>query len=973
MQSTRIKQLLLIFSFIFITIHTATSTFASNLESPEATTNQISVDSSDTSDITESDEPITIKIGYVMNYGTIKYPVVSGSRGYGYDYFTEISKYCDGKYNFEYVSCKYDEALSLLQKGVIDVWGPIQFEEDLDELFCYPTHDFGFEEIVLHALKDDDTAYNDYDKIKNSIIATEETNLNLSLLEKFCTENNLNPTIINSTSNNNVDNMEAGLYDYHLSSSLKSEAGLKIVANLGVTPIYYITRLEDQALMDDINNALIAIEEDNYLFNNNLYSKYSQNSSIAAPLITDAELALLQSGSPYTVGYSTFAPPIAYTNAQGNPAGLSIDIMNQIASLAGITFHYVPIDADNRDSSQGLDINLAMVHASNDSFGCILSDPYLELPLVLIQPMDSTTSHSVVGIVDYNSIDASDIMDYYDYADMKIYNEYESLYTALESNEIEAMILSNVAANLAMQNLRLDDYFMKPLDVTLNLQLHFNPEFDSHKIDIINRLIATIDDETINAFLLKNAQTEDSPLTTVEFIQLYFLQIITILVIVFITILTIITILVRRKRIALLKLIDYDTLTGLLSEERFSKDTISLIKSHPNTTYSIIVMDIDNFKYVNEAYGYERGTLALLAISKELPNIFPNSCLIARPSSDNFYVLIQKNHLRDHDIFDPNKMHTIFETILGPIIGKQYRMMMSLGIYHVTDPNLDIDYMIDCANLAKYHGKDNYGFTTITFSAAMNNNRNYNNTIIARMEDAILNKEFHMVYQPKVNLSTRRIVGAEALVRWTPKDENPIFPDQFIPIFEQNGFITTLDYYVIEEVCTFMPRILDKNLLISINLSGLTLLQKDMISSILKIVDQYEIPHEFLEFEITESAIISQLDHAMEQIHALKEHGFSVSMDDFGSGISSLNRLKDIDIDILKIDKAFLNNSLNQARGITIVENIVAMANQLEIETVAEGVETEEHVNLLTKFNCTIAQGYYFSRPVWEDDFIKLL
>ncbi len=915
----------------------------------------------------------TIKIGYVMNFGTIQYPAVEGSTGYAYDHFDAMMEYLDDKYVIQYVACDYDDVFTMLDAGEIDFFGPISKSDYLEENYLFTENNFGYADVVLRALEDDPTYYGEYEKLDGATIGVEDDNHNILLLNALCKEYGVTPTIVTPVTHDNTENMQNGEYQYYLSSTLRSESNQKIIATLSSVEVFFLTTPDNASILADLDKALSAVKEDNYVFSYELYNQYYGNISYADPYISEEELAILQSTPIYEVGYSTDSAPLSYTDENGEAAGLSVDILNLVAERAGVTFQYIPIELDNRYESQNLDMNLASVHSSQDPYNCIISDSYLSLPLVLVYPAGSTYTDLTVGMLDYYSISTTVMNDYYHLNGFVSYTDYASLYEALETGEIDAIILSNVTANVASQEMDLDNYLFKTLEVNANFQLHFNSDFDEEAITIFNRIISSLDENEIDLLLLQHSVIASTTPTFLDMVSYYSLQIFIGFLVVFTTVIAVIAITISRKNKEFQLLIDYDSLTGLISSKKFVEETKKILGDSGDTMYSLILMDIDNFKYLNEAYGYEKGTQVLVKIAETLPLLFPTLCLTTRISGDRFAVLLPKHDLKNHKIFDSAAMQTYMTHALESITGKRYHVVMSIGIYHITDKTLDIDYMIDCAHLAKNRGKTSYSWTATVFSNEINSLRSFNNHIAARMEDALASGEFRMVYQPKVNLTTGKMIGAEALVRWLPPNEPPLFPDQFIPVFERNGFITTLDYYIIRMVCSFITSVIHTNMTFSINLSGHTLLDPNLIEHITKIVDEYEIPHSILEFEITEHAIITNMDLAVLQIAALQEQGFTISMDDFGSGVSSLNRLKDLSIDIVKIDKEFLNDSLNKSRGITIIENIIRMASELDIDTVAEGIENGHHVELLKKFNCTLAQGFYFSKPVWEQDFFTLI
>lgn len=277
--------------------------------------------------------------------------------------------------------------------------------------------------------------------------------------------------------------------------------------------------------------------------------------------------------------------------------------------------------------------------------------------------------------------------------------------------------------------------------------------------------------------------------------------------------------------------------------------------------------------------------------------------------------------------------------------------------------------MIDNATFARNKGKDKVGNSVYFYDEAMEKERVVNNRVSSTMHEALTKEEFVLYYQPKFDLQKKKTIGAEALVRWV-REGTLIPPNDFIPIFERNGFIEKLDYYVLTQVCRYIRKQDNPNLpVISVNLSGMTLQQPNVVGQIIQILKEEEVTPAQIDLEVTESAFVDMGEEFTEKLDRFRQLGFTISMDDFGAGISSLNRLKEIPLDILKIDRAFIVGSLENEKGGAIIENVIRMAKQIGLETVAEGIETQEQLDYLRDQGCCVGQGYFYSRPLPEADF----
>lgn len=423
------------------------------------------------------------------------------------------------------------------------------------------------------------------------------------------------------------------------------------------------------------------------------------------------------------------------------------------------------------------------------------------------------------------------------------------------------------------------------------------------------------------------------------------------------------------KKLELMKMLNEDSLTGLMSEILFFKLCTEKLSNANSDEFVLISIDIDNFKYINEVYGYENGSKILIEFAENLRKVYAGD-YISRINQDEFLVLTKmnanvRNNLENDDVFNKK---------VKEMLGFNYNLTISKGIYVIGNTNEDLHYMLDCANYARVSVKSKYGNTCVEFTENMREKVKIQNHIISNMERAIERREFCVMFQTKVSIKTDEITGAEALVRWKYKEKRVAYPDDFIRIFEQNQFIGRLDLYVFNEVCEFIANNRGKLNIppISVNLSGITFLSESLVAELLYLLQKHNVLPSEIELEITESTVINKVERVAQRIIELKKVGFFIAMDDFGSGVSSINRLKDLEVDELKIDKTFLKNIFDDkgTRGSIILENILNMACELGMSTVVEGVETKAQYDLLKSMKCDKVQGFFFSKPISHEQFI---
>ncbi len=416
-----------------------------------------------------------------------------------------------------------------------------------------------------------------------------------------------------------------------------------------------------------------------------------------------------------------------------------------------------------------------------------------------------------------------------------------------------------------------------------------------------------------------------------------------------------------------------DDVTGGNSWIYFKKKASALI-ANTNKKYAFLVFDVDKFKLINDIFGWEHGNQTLKFIAKKLKKSLREDELFARVANDNFAVLLRYD--KDDDIV--KRLIRFRKKLANYSMNPQtpYKLTFSCGVYRIPDYATDFDIMHNKASFAKNLIKESISSSYAFYDDEMRNKIVWHNELEREMNKALTKKQFSVYLQPKYSLSNSKIVGAEALVRWVHPEKGLIPPNEFIPLFEKNGFIAKLDLYIFETVCQKIKEWIESGrplVTVSVNISRVNFHNEQLAEILYKIASKYKIPVGFIEIEITESAVFENIDNLIGIIQNLRMYGFPVSIDDFGSGYSSLNLLKDLEVDVLKLDREFFNFSKDFERSQKVVTSVITMAKGLHIKTVSEGVETFDHVTFLKKIGCDIAQGYYFARPMPLSDFETLL
>ena len=409
----------------------------------------------------------------------------------------------------------------------------------------------------------------------------------------------------------------------------------------------------------------------------------------------------------------------------------------------------------------------------------------------------------------------------------------------------------------------------------------------------------------------------------------------------------------------------HDSLTGMFNQEHFYEVAEQMIHANPDKQFVIIGTDIKNFKLVNDLFGVEMGDAVLKRAAEIIAGLATQYTVFGRITGDRFAILMLEERLREEVFLNESAKlsdvlnHTIF------------RFHVHFGVYYVTDPNVKVSIMCDRAFLAIRTIKDSYENTVAYYDKSMRDSFVSEHKVISEFEQAIQEGQFRAFIQPQISVDGS-IRGGEALVRWLHPEEGLVPPYKFISIFERTGLISRLDPYIWDIACGKIRQWQDagyKHHYISVNISPKDFLLIDVYEILTALVKKHDIPPENLHLEITETSVMNNPKEQLPLINKLRQFGFIVEIDDFGSGYSSLNTLKDLRADVLKIDMGFLSKTEYVDRSLTILKMIISLAKSLNMEVITEGVETREQVDFLTEFGCDVFQGYYFAKPMQVSDF----
>jgi len=415
-----------------------------------------------------------------------------------------------------------------------------------------------------------------------------------------------------------------------------------------------------------------------------------------------------------------------------------------------------------------------------------------------------------------------------------------------------------------------------------------------------------------------------------------------------------------------------DVLTGGYNRRGFIRITERLLNEVPDRTkYAVLFFNVKNFKAVNELFGVESGDVVLQNIFRTLTRSKLSPVITARVESDHFVCLVENKNLDFEELTSVCDNKFVKD-------GKCMNLIIRCGIFYVEEKPMKISGMIDRAKLAKRYITDEYVQPYMVYDHSMQVAYIDKAKLAGELQEGIAKEQFKVYYQPVIDTKTGKIASAEALIRWIHPDKGFISPALFIPALEENGHISELDFYVLKKVWQFINDRCENNKFvvpISVNLSWMDFYDEIMMEKILKEMDRFrENGREHMaRFEITETSYAAIRENRSGILESLRIKNAKILLDDFGSGFSSFGMLQDYDFDILKIDMSFIRKIGENPKTKSIVHSIIGMAHEIGIKTVAEGVETEEQVSFLRQSGCDYIQGYYYSKPLPEEEFVGFL
>lgn len=913
----------------------------------------------------------TIRVGYFDSSGFLE-KTEEGHRGYAAAYLQELSSTTGWKY--EYVEAPRAKLPQLLQSGKVDLLCMARPGKHAAQEFQFSALPAGIETGTLQALPFSPLLYNDFsafDGLRIGMLYDSDYNDDFA---SFAKQNGFSfqPVYFYHTAQL-LRALSSGQIDAFIDTDLSGTSYGKTVAHFSVQPFYFAASADNPALMADLNAAMADLFVRDPDFTNGLRDTYYGHENYGSPIFTPKEQAYLNTHPSLTMNCNF--PPNVLNKA--TDIAVIQEFLSLISERSGINFVYVSETANNvmhpapNLPTKAADLTACVYAPANDQAKeSRCTQAYLSLPIVLLgtSQQKPVLAQPTVGVSDtmpnvYRFLNATSPG--YTFCSFSSFHE---MVEALESGNVDMIASTQSGAEALFCDYPDETFYLMPNSFSCPFSIEVSSTLDPVVLTILNKAIGSISPtEASMIWLSHGRQTEET--TLLIWLEKNFTLIFTLVILIGLTALSLALFIRRRRTAKLLALAYTDPLTGGKNLACFKQQAHRLLAPMP-ARYAVVTVDINNFRTINELHSFEYGDRLICVVHEILLRQIDQHELCAHDVADQFVLLWDCS---DPDAL-PMRFNRLFEELEHIDLAANGLPLMAVtvhcGVCQIHTYGHRIAAYIDHASLAARTVKSRYCSEYAIYHHVMQEELNREREMEDRASEALRHGEFQLYLQPKISLSTGEVTGSEALTRWIDSSGTLISPEAYIPLFEKNGFIEHLDFYVLDRVCLLLQQRIHNGLPvtpISINQSRYLFYQKNYLPHVFELLRKYDIPPDMLEFEITETLCVEETEQVRLVLDQLRRKGIRLSLDDFGTGYSSLNTLTNFPVDAIKLDRSFLMQSDSQPQKRVVITKTIELAKLLGIEVICEGVETKAQADFLKYVGCNVAQGFLFARPMPAD------
>ena len=906
--------------------------------------------------------------------------------GYAYEYQQKIAAFTGWEY--EYITGSWPDLLQMLAEGKIDLMSDVSYTKERTNDMIFSAYPMGTEEYYIYvAPGEEEISVNNLSALNGKKVGINKGSVQADFFKEWEKENNIKAEIVelSCTVSESLNKLHRGNINalvildgyFNLNEAIP-------IAKVGASDFFFAVSKECAEIVPDLNDAMKRIQNEDPYYNQKLNSKYIKIAG-SNSFVNDEEKAWLEGhNNTIRVGYQdNYLAFCAKDPKTKKLTGALQDYLNFAESVflnANIKFEKISFQtaAAAMDAVKSGKVDCMfpanLTDYDGEEQGFLMTNPLMrtDITAIVLESVKGSFAkkeHITVAVNAGNPNYNMFLIDNFPDWRPIIFKDTPEGLKAIRDGKADCLLMSNFRYNNVSK--LCDEYGLTSVSTGVELDYSFAVgRGNSVLYSILNRIIDLVPTSTVEA-ALSHYFTEDAKLTFGEMIKQNIVYVLIAFgVIVFILTLLLIYNTRARKKVEksqeLISATETDPLTGLYGKNYFYEYAARMYDEGTNEPMDVIVLNIEQFHSVNAIYGWDFGDNLICVIGEEISDFVTEYGGIgSRSEADRFAIYCP--HLDSYD------------DLFNRLQGKVSEFSPSMGIYlrmgvmpyeEGLAPRQQIEQALIACNLAR--GK--YNEHIVVFDGRVRDRESYEQRMKNDLNAAFQNGEIKVYYQPKFDISaeTPVLVGAEALVRWDHPEFGMISPDSFIPLFERSGQIVDLDQYVWEEVASKLALWkgkCGKDFSVSINLSRVDVYDPKLEERLEKLFEENELEYSDIRLEITESAYTEKPDEIINVISRLQNKGYKIEMDDFGTGYSSLSMLSSMSVDALKMDRAFTRRIDKEEKDLQLVKAILDIAKTFNIPVTAEGVENEEQLKRLKNFGCQMVQGFYFSRPLPDEEF----
>ena len=900
--------------------------------------------------------------------------------GMDVDYLNVLCNYAN--WEIKYVKCNsWDDALSLLAAHEVDLVGSAQYSIERAATYQYANLSSGYTFGVIAASPDSSLAYEDFAAMKDITFGIVRTYVRKGEFLQYLKDNGVdNPKLKEYDSTADLKKgLEQGEVDAIVHTFTETGEGHRLIGRFAPMPFYYISYQGNDDVMRELNQAIADLKIDQPQLETDLMYKYYQSRLDKTVVFTTEEKAYLAEGHILTVGYLDGYYPFSYEE-NGDCHGLTRKLLEDDAASVGLHFSYLKMgtlkEAETALQEGTIDI-IAYCTDSEEtlsSYNLASVKEYANIPLVVVMKNNKSLGDlSSLATVPYLHGEASHAVDT-SLVQVTTYDTQQECLEAVRKGTVDAALCDGYLVEyLLSTELKYNKMEVKSvLSGDYAISMVIRKDENSVLSSILSKTISTIDAKAVSDYMLEN--NVYSLMTIDRFVRNNSVKIIVFLCLLIVAIVFVAwRILSSNKKIQKLMYKDTDIDIWNLNYLIYL-GTMKLLPERKEKQYAVVYLNVSQLRNYNIIYGWDAGQKLLESVAEVLSRKVDEQKEIYARNQGNRFVLLLAFELQSSFMTRISQLIKAIEKRIYE--DTESNMAIHTGVYFVPQESSDLRIAVNYAHQASDSLRDSSVSEVKIYDASLEKEIKDRHEQEKLLDSVDVNKDFVAFYQAKVDIRSEKIVGAEALIRFLdPSDSGRIkSPAFFVPYFEQTGRVTELDFFVLESTCRMLRRRLDEGrqvVPISVNFSRKHFMNPGFPERFEAVLEKYQVAKKYIEVEVTETVVVEemQLSTVIETLNSLKEKGVRISIDDFGSGYSSLGVFEQIPASVIKLDRSFLLNQEDRSRQVKIMRSIVNLGKELDAQIVCEGVETDNDVELMHEIGAYVAQGYHYFKPIPEDEF----